>query len=204
MWCSTYQSGDGSCSFLRIHNADGIALSYRLVIDLLMKDAYFRLFFNKMLADVPYEGYFWEMPALTLRTLESDFECVCVESAAFNHLIADASSFARYFSGLPEGRLCAVFNNLGLDAVLISPSKASGNTRCAHLAHFSRFASSVYRDQLWLQLGETLMEKMSDQPLWVSTSGLGVPWLHIRIDTSPKYYAHTPYKAYSNISPVVP
>lgn len=31
-------------------------------------------------------------------------------------------------------------------------------------------------------------------PLWVSTSGLGVSWLHVRLDSRPKYYTYAPYK----------
>jgi len=30
--------------------------------------------------------------------------------------------------------------------------------------------------------------------LWISTAGLGVTWLHVRIDSSPKYYTHAPYR----------
>lgn len=30
--------------------------------------------------------------------------------------------------------------------------------------------------------------------LWCSTSGLGVYWLHIRLDQYPKYYTYRPYK----------
>lgn len=33
-----------------------------------------------------------------------------------------------------------------------------------------------------------------DAPLWVSTSGLGVPWLHVRLDDAPKYYTHRPFR----------
>ena len=29
--------------------------------------------------------------------------------------------------------------------------------------------------------------------LWLSTSGLGVKWVHVRIDSSPKYYNWEPY-----------
>mmetsp|Transcript_9405 Transcript_9405/g.21189 ORF Transcript_9405/g.21189 Transcript_9405/m.21189 type:complete len:541 (+) Transcript_9405:444-2066(+) len=27
-------------------------------------------------------------------------------------------------------------------------------------------------------------------PVWLSTSGMGVPWLHVRLDSSPKYYTY--------------
>jgi hypothetical protein len=36
------------------------------------------------------------------------------------------------------------------------------------------------------------------QGLWLSTSGLGVLYLHFRIDTVPKYYSHVPYKTIHN------
>jgi hypothetical protein len=32
---------------------------------------------------------------------------------------------------------------------------------------------------------------------WVSTAGTGVPWLHVRRDTRPKYDRHAPYRAAS-------
>lgn len=30
--------------------------------------------------------------------------------------------------------------------------------------------------------------------LWISTSGLGVSWLHVRLNFYPKYYSHNSYK----------
>ena len=32
------------------------------------------------------------------------------------------------------------------------------------------------------------------QPIWLSTAGMGVPWLHVRLDSRPKYYAFGPYR----------
>ena len=34
----------------------------------------------------------------------------------------------------------------------------------------------------------------NDVPVWTSTSGLGVYWLHVRLDSRPKYYQHQPFK----------
>jgi len=31
--------------------------------------------------------------------------------------------------------------------------------------------------------------------LYISTSGQGVPWLHVRVETTPKYYHYQPFKA---------
>ena len=42
-------------------------------------------------------------------------------------------------------------------------------------------------------LGDAVHEKISDAPLWVSTNGAGVAWLHVRLDSTPKYYSYRPY-----------
>jgi len=42
-------------------------------------------------------------------------------------------------------------------------------------------------------------EVLADAPFeayfWLSTSGLGIAWLHVRLDERPKYYTHAPYRS---------
>jgi hypothetical protein len=40
--------------------------------------------------------------------------------------------------------------------------------------------------------------------MWLSTSGLGVAWLHIRLDSTPKYYQHQPYTSRDRIDFLTP
>ena len=35
--------------------------------------------------------------------------------------------------------------------------------------------------------------RLGGKPVWLSTAGLGVGWLHVRLDDRPKYYRHAPY-----------
>ena len=35
---------------------------------------------------------------------------------------------------------------------------------------------------------------LGSQPLWLSTAGGGVDWLHMRLDKRPKYYRHLPWR----------
>jgi hypothetical protein len=49
-------------------------------------------------------------------------------------------------------------------------------------------------DALWIEVAEVHDGAMGEEPRWLSTSGLGVFWLHVRLDQRPKYYAHTPYR----------
>ena len=40
------------------------------------------------------------------------------------------------------------------------------------------------------------LSRTSELPVWVSTNGDGVAWLHVRIDERPKYYAYAPYRKF--------
>ena len=91
-----------------------------------------------------------------------------------------------------------VFENLGRDAVLVAPRPGVDGERCAHLVAFLRTAGSSRRQALWQATARAAREQLvtrPTQPLWLSTSGLGVPWLHIRLDVRPKYYTHAPFRA---------
>ena len=56
---------------------------------------------------------------------------------------------------------------------------------CAHMAAFVRKASRTQVQELWHETGRAMLETLSDQNLWLSTSGVGVAWLHIRLDSYP-------------------
>ena len=45
-------------------------------------------------------------------------------------------------------------------------------------------------------VGEQMAGRVSltEDSVWLSTSGLGVYWLHVRLDSRPKYYTYEPYK----------
>jgi len=89
-----------------------------------------------------------------------------------------------------------VFESLGRDAQLIAPCPESGPDAIGypHLAAFVHFAPTETADALWRQVGQTVLAGLGDAPIWLSTSGLGIPWLHVRIDSRPKYYIHPDYR----------
>jgi hypothetical protein len=62
----------------------------------------------------------------------------------------------------------------------------------AHLAAFVRSASADVIDDLWSSVGRAVARRRAAKPdpVWISTAGLGVYWLHVRLDDRPKYYRH--------------
>ena len=93
----------------------------------------------------------------------------------------------------------------GRDGVMIAPlpkdstSKRS-NYDYSHLAGFIKSAPTKDVREFWRVLGESVNERLSTnggKPLWISTAGGGVAWLHGRLDSRPKYYSHDPYRHYT-------
>jgi len=94
----------------------------------------------------------------------------------------------------------AVFESLGKDSVLVAPKPPHEyryQRYFSHLATFMQNADKKRVDEFWQKVGETGLDLMNKDPtrtFWMSTSGRGVSWLHLRFDTRPKYYQHAPYK----------
>ncbi len=171
---------------------DGAALSYVEVVALWRTDPSFCTFFNQLLADVPYEAYFWETPPLTRDTGNRRFEFVTVDSPRLANVKADAESFAQHFAAAAPASV-AVFPNISRDALLVAPCPGGPLTAYAHMAVFARGAAEEQHREFWRQVGEAVWQRLSDRPMWVSTSGMGVYWLHVRLDSRPKYYNWRPY-----------
>jgi hypothetical protein len=85
------------------------------------------------------------------------------------------------------------FSNLGGDAVLVVPWAAAG-LAYPDLASFLRTAPESQKRELWRQVGSSVATRLSDRELWLNTAGGGVAWLHVRLDSTPKYYHHQPYR----------
>ena len=170
-------------------------LSFDEFFQLLSSNESFCHFFNHALANIPFNGFYWELPAITASHLADDFECVVIGSDAFSHMEADWSPFSEHFKRLNGNNdHCVTFANLSGDAYLISPTPHLSSTPFPHLAYFVRNASTDYVIAVWRGLAKEVSRRAGEIPLWISTSGLGVHWLHIRLDRSPKYYQFAPYR----------
>jgi hypothetical protein len=154
------------------------------------EDAGFRSFFNALLAEAPYPAFRWETPPVTAVTLIRPFEFVLLDSPGLAQT-PDPDAFADHFR---EGGGVAVFPNLGGDAVLIVPCPVAEASAYGHLAAFVRLAPEQQRHALWQAVGKAMGERVGTKPVWLSTAGAGVSWLHVRLDDRPKYYGFIPYR----------
>ena len=160
---------------------------------------------TQALSASPHAAFFWETPPLSLDTVNRvPFEMVTVNAPqlAESNVKADRETFARYLEGCdPKTEGARSFPNLKGDSTLVAPCPLPGSPEAMYksLASFVRGATSQQISKLWAVVGLALQKRLaqagSSVPLWLSTEGTGVAWLHVRLDPMPKYFHYRPYRS---------
>lgn len=147
--------------------------------------------FSSILSSVLYTAYRFETPPVTTATLTQPFEFVLLEDREEAEF-PSPEAFAEHFTNAESD--FAVFPNLSGDAILVAPCPVGEAFPFGHLASFVRMAPKPQRRLLWKTVGDTMAARIGDQPVWLSTTGgSSAPWLHVRLDNLPKFYAFTAY-----------
>lgn len=163
------------------------------VLDLLSDDESFRGFFTLSIISASYGAYFWEACPISEESLGKTFEYCQTKASFLAGIEADPGPFSNQF-GLAGSSSVLAFKNMGGDATLIVPRPISSDTIYGHLSGFLLSATAAQISDFWKLAATTIKAQRSSAPLWLSTAGLGVSWLHLRIDSRPKYFRYEPYK----------
>jgi len=144
-----------------------------------------------------YYAFFFETKGVSSdNASQKQFEFVLVKSNSFERAEAnpDPNAFKEHLncSASKTMTVCS-FWNLRSSAKLIAPRQQDGKQlkTFSHLAPFLRGASEEQKVQMWNLVTDeylNILEERGGEPVWLSTSGLGVAWLHFRLDKTPKYY----------------
>jgi hypothetical protein len=171
---------------------DSSPVSYGEVLRRWQTDADFRSWFNGLLAGAPFAAFRWEAPPITTATANQPFEFALLDSPGLART-PDADAFAEHFRGAAPGGVVE-FPNLGKDAIMVVPCPSGPHSAYGHLGAFVREAPQPQRDALWELVGAAMQRRLGAKPVWLSTAGAGVCWLHVRLDDRPKYYGFAPYQ----------
>ncbi len=145
--------------------------------------------FSRQLLDIAPPAFAFECPPLTGNDLDQPFEYATPASPALSRVRPDPQPFRDIFANQSTAATVATFHNLGGDALLVAPlPPADPGVDCAHLGIFLRTAPDGLVDEFWSATARAALDHLSDAPLWLGTAGLGVYWLHMRLDSRPKYY----------------
>ncbi|MEM8680396.1 MAG: hypothetical protein AAGF97_13690 [Planctomycetota bacterium] len=165
-------------------------VSYQEALDALEHDAAFASAMTAQLTGSPYVAARWETPPVTLGTRHRPFEFVLIEDRSLERPV-DHDTFKSHFH--PDQDV-VIFDNLGRDARLVVPCPTQHTDSRAHLLAFLRTASAAQVQSLWRAIAAAMRERVDERPVWLSTAGGGVAYLHVRLDNHPKYYVHGPFR----------
>lgn len=169
------------------------SLPFRDLFHLLASDDGFADWYTDLLSRCDYQAFYWEHPPLTVEDMDHAAEFVLIEARLLASLSPDPAPFRSRFDER-IGEDVIMFPNLGGDATLIVPRPVGPPEAYPHLAAFVHRAPESQVRRLWRRTAETVLNEITTAPRWLSTAGLGVAWLHVRLDTQPKYYSYAPYK----------
>lgn len=167
-------------------------LSFKDVFQLWSNSTEFRTFYIGLLANSTFPAFYWEHPGLRTSFLEKPYEFVLLESTSLERRRLNATAFANFFQTTDS---VVDFDNLGKNARLIVPTPADDSEDYKHLAKFIRANKTIQQQALLQRIGNLMLTRINEQnTIWLNTAGNGVIWLHIRLDSRPKYYKTQVYR----------
>lgn len=181
---------------IKIHRfmCDDLQLTFYEVLKLWQENDEFNDFYTSVLHDCGFGSFVWEHPLLSAELLHQAYEFVLIRTPNYFNQ-PDTATFKDYFVPVSDNQGIVSFPNLGHDAYLIVPSPIHGGSNYSSLADFVRSAPLEQTRALWQVTGREVMRRIPDQTVWLSVAGGGVAWLHIRLDSRPKYYRYGPYRS---------
>lgn len=141
-------------------------------------------------------AYQWECPPVwPLNKNGQQFEFVTNQCPQLGFAQQDFSSFREHFYANIGQQVCS-FKNPSGDCTLVVPlpkQTSHGYLDYKNISTFTENAPLNVQRSLWAKVASELAQGLTSGPKWLSTCGLGVHYLAIRIDDKPKYYSFVEY-----------
>jgi len=159
----------------------------------LERDADLRAVMTEAIRSADADALYWECRPWPTDT-DPLFEMVIIPTTAMVKRKTDGSAFEEHFARSES--LVHTFPSLRGDAELVVPAPLGRTDAHGHLASWIRSADPQQVEAVWIALANAIQDWRTHErgTLWVSTAGGGVPWLHFRLDSRPKYYKHVAYR----------
>ncbi len=167
---------------------DSQQISWYEILDLWKHNNAFIDFFVSLLILSNFNNFFWQCCSVNRNDLKKKlFECYLIETK-YDFGVADNSSFQEY---LKTSKSIVNFYNFNKDCLLIVPNYNHSISKSSYLNiyNFIKFAPKSQIHLLFHQISLNIYKEFhKTKKIYLNTHGLGVPWIHIRLDYYPKYY----------------
>ena len=170
--------------------ANGQILGRRAFFEALRDEPAMRATMSDTLRALGMTAMAWETAPLSRANAERPMVQLVLPHPALARAEPDRRPFDEHIAKGAGSEGIVWFENFGHDARLVVPCAPSPQSPFGHLVTFLASASASQRDALWQVVGQLACDHLArtDAPVWVSTAGMAVSWLHVRLDLRPKYY----------------
>ncbi len=153
--------------------------------NLLSKNKTFRSTCTRILQSVSYPDYVWYLCKIEKGYETNPFKFIVKQT------VLDCKEDPKTFDAVNFDKSMNIIPNLSKNALLLVPKylQKSRNGCYTSIAKFMRYGPPSQVDDFWKILAEILTYKID---AWISTHGHGVCYLHLRIDSQPKYLEWVP------------
>jgi len=137
---------------------------------------------------------YFNCPPLTSKNLGEVFEMALMDAPRLSKIRTDPYTFEKKFKNKD---LVSSFENLGGDALMVCPVPLKDQNLAIYssLGPFINGAPMKQQLAFWGDVGSGLKVLNERRTVWLNTEGSGVHYLHMRMDSRPKYYH---YDKFSN------
>jgi len=145
-----------------------------------MKDAILRTNFKTI---------FFNCPPVTMADLDNVFEVAILNAPDLDGITTDVHTFKNKFV---DKTMVTSFKNINGDAVLVCPvpKKDQPEEIYSSLGPFIQSAGIEQQTAFWCLVAKDLDTLISERTVWLNTAGTAVSFLHMRLDSRPKYYKY--------------
>lgn len=158
--------------------------------------------FSLNFKNLNWNGVFFECKPIIFSSYGKEtVEFRIIETSAFENKGEDKNTYSLHFENCKKENHQAISFKSKNKNDLVVPCPLPGFSFNAHIQQFMKNASEDQIVELMSVTGNVLNKVITDNknnPVWLSTHGTDVSWLHVRICLKPLYYITTKYQTYKN------
>jgi len=136
--------------------------------------------------------FFYETSVLKKDITKSEYKETFIESKDLDSLVCDPTAYKEHIDKAKNKNPKAVataFPNLSGDSLLIVPVSKKKSCQYTTIKDFIDHAPPEQQKAFWKRASREIKKRLGKRyHIYVSTHGLGIPYFHLRLDDTPKYY----------------
>lgn len=162
-------------------------MSMELFFENLKNNEIFRNDIINIFMECEHDNVYWEFPPFFLETKQNVAKFAIIKCGNFGK--SNSASFKNFLNNKKDNEI-VIFKNLSGDTDLITINSVDPeNPNFCHIMKFMKNSSHKNKHQLLKTIGKEMLKYSNNiDPIYLSTHGHGVPWLHVRISKFRKYY----------------